>query len=1170
MNGNEQTNQPSLDKSPLVQSDTPSGVSSPVKKRAVKKAVRKAVRKKVRIPKGASAKPQPSKLDRLIAKARNMYEDYVRKIELLEGSGADMSGIANNRESAGQMVDSIGTSAELKQFFSICKELNSGLGEIQNTFTTDLINALKGGVEVLETQGKDIKPVNESITAEEAAVGNVKMSSKELGAALNQINEIRLWIKAEIESVPETSEEAVTEEETDIEGDLTADEGESFAETVQEPISGEGVLPQTEIAAGEEGMAEEKTVLAEQEEESVEETAEIASPTPEEEEQEQKRREMAELVNNAYLNIQNAQEENSLKFSEAIEMVERAGNLISTGNYDDVESLLQMVPLSIDTEIELRKSVGKKLEKCRKDLITATQQGINCDELKLKFTAARELFDSSDFTKANVAATAMEAEIAKVVDDFNQTVKKIEEVKANVTLARQEEINVSEEIGKFQFLKSFMAAGEYTRAQDTLLVVNVAIMKKRKIRVMEEINQTKIILGKAPEYIDVKEPLAILDRAASELEENEIDEALESVKESKDLSMSIREKYLELVEKSNAISSRIQDLSEFDIDPAKIIEEYSIGKEELKKGDFGLCSEHFEKALSVIDSLGEEAQNKNKGIIIKDLNKIGAELSELEEEYPDDDISELVEKHTTLQERFEEAEDLDDIRNLKNSVNGLENAIKEKKVELAKLAKKKRERAVQGEFNEKVQRCRMLMEDIGLQTDIENEKRSVRECISTAQGGDITTGLSSINEIYNKLIEKKKDLDIRVEISLEGIGFELNVWGEAKVKVGNVGSFPISGLSVGLEGPFEMRRGISFDRLEPQDIKTGSVAIKFTGVGRIPVDITLDFTSQPDGVKRHKSLMRWAEVNKETPYKLSMEFEEHEKKIVKQKSAAIIKEKPSMRMIPKESRKPIKISPFDTCPVCRSPVEKGALKYLCGCAQIYHKKCAEKVNNNSCLSCGVALFENENMIMTSCSICHMDVWHDDEMIAHDCGEYYHRDCILAAGTCKNCYAPVDSSTGFLLSTCMVCLEIVKDDDDHQRCQCGEAYHAPCYGRLNFCIRCGTNRNPSALVKYPKVIQKEEEPEQIRKEEKESPVAPIVAESIKPAKVKQEMRPIVPEVASTAITAAPSTPTTKEEEGSAEKESPKEAESSAEVPAESSNGGLDDDLDSLLDDLEETL
>jgi len=1168
MNGNEEATQPSLDKSPLVQGDTPSGVSSPVKRKVVKKAVRKAVRKKVRTPKGAPAKPQPSKLDKLIAKSRKMYEDYVRKIELLEGSGADMSGIASNRESAAHIVDSIGTSTELKQFFAICKELNKGLGEIQKTFTKDLINALKGGVEALEAQGKDVSAVNESIAAEESAVQNVKMSSMELEAALNQINEIRLWIKAEIERGPETAEEAVTGEEEVVAGQAE-DVGEALPEAQQEAVAAEEALPETGIAAVKEEIADEEGILAEQEEETVEETAEAAAKGPEEEERELKRREMAELVNNAYLSIQTAQEENTLQFKEAIEIVERAGNLISKGNYDDVESLLQLVPLSIDAEIELRKSVGKKLEKCRKDLIQATQKGINCDEIRHKFNSAREFFDSSDFSGANESATAMETEIAKLVEDFTNTVNKIEEVKSNVNLARQEEIDVSEEIGKFQFLKSFMASGEYSRAQDTLTAVNGAIMKKRTNRVMEEINQTKIILGKAPDYIDVKEPLAILDRAAKELEENELEKALESVKESKDLSMTIREKYLELVEKSNAISSRIQELRELEIDAEEALEEYSVGKEELKKGDFGLCSEHFEKALSVMDSLGEGAQVKIKGLITEELNRIGAELSELEEEYPDEDIAGLGEEHAALQELHEKAESLEDIRNLKSSVDELGKKSREKKQELAELAKEKSERAVQGEFNEKAQRCRMLMEDISLQVDIENEKISIRDIISAAQGGDIIKALSSLNDVYNELIEKKKELDLRVDIGIEGKGFEINVWGEAKIKVANVGSFPISGLSVGLEGPFEMRRDIKFDRIEPQNIKTAAVAMKFTGVGRIPVDITLDFSSEPDGVKRHKTTMRWAEVNKEAPYEVFMDLGEQEKKIAKQKSAVTIVEKPSMRMLQKEGRKPIKASPLDICPVCRSAVISGALKYLCGCSQMYHKKCAEKVNNNSCLSCGVALFENENMTLTSCSICQMDVWHDDEMIVHDCGEYYHRDCILATGKCKNCFAPVDSSTGFLVSTCMVCHDIVKDDDDHRRCKCGEAYHTPCYGRLNYCIRCGTNINPSARAKYPKETQVEQPKEKIPTEVKASPVAPVAAES-EQLKTKPEMRPVSREIPSTASTAVSSTPATPEEGSKAEEESPKVEESSAMVPAESSDTEIDDDLASLLDDLEDTL
>jgi len=49
---------------------------------------------------------------------------------------------------------------------------------------------------------------------------------------------------------------------------------------------------------------------------------------------------------------------------------------------------------------------------------------------------------------------------------------------------------------------------------------------------------------------------------------------------------------------------------------------------------------------------------------------------------------------------------------------------------------------------------------------------------------------------------------------------------------------------------------------------------------------------------------------------------------------------------------------------------------------------------------------------------------------------------------------------------MVCHEIVKDDEDYRRCGCGEAYHRNCYGRVNFCVRCGTNINPNVQRKSP--------------------------------------------------------------------------------------------------------
>ncbi len=156
-------------------------------------------------------------------------------------------------------------------------------------------------------------------------------------------------------------------------------------------------------------------------------------------------------------------------------------------------------------------------------------------------------------------------------------------------------------------------------------------------------------------------------------------------------------------------------------------------------------------------------------------------------------------------------------------------------------------------------------------------------------------------------------------------------------------------------------------------------------------------------------------------------------------------------------------STFDVCTVCKKPVGTHEARYLCGCNQLYHKGCAEKVSSNFCNECGGDLFDIENMFLVTCSICGGDVWYDDTLLVHDCGAFYHRDCILTEMECGNCYGPVDAATGYIMATCMVCYKIVRDDSDSVRCDCGEPYHDKCYDIINYCTRCGKNLSEGATV-----------------------------------------------------------------------------------------------------------
>ena len=1219
-----------------------SNVSAPV----AKKAVKRAVRRKVKSVKGASPAPKISKLERIIKKSKNVYRDYVTKIHLLEGSGADISSLTDTWTNAEAMSVSIRTGAELKQFLATSKELSAGIGKIQKEFSADTINALFGAVETLMNEGRDVSVLMESLDAGEKSLQNLKITSKGLEDALNHINDIRFTIKQEMEALAQAKQEeaAVAEKPAQEIGETETGETteEVAAETPDEALQEEAVQEEAEPVTGEaeveiaaeegpvgaesETAAEEGQVEAEEdhgvteaetgaeteaggesgemgevqtgelEEGAVSGETEMAGEavlTPQDDEFEQEKQHMAVLVNEVYMEIAEAQKANSLPFTEAMEIITRAGDLVEESRLDEIGALREDVYKAMENEIELRQSVGLKLEKSRKDILAATNRGINLGSVTELFSKARELFSTHSFSEADGIAETLKTELEKVIGDFERTISQIEDVKGTITRAREENLDVGEEMERFRSLKKLISDGEFGPAQEALASINVAILSKGKSLLKKDIDQTRAILEKAPSYIDITEPMQILTRANEELENNELEKAAESVKESKDLAMVIRERYLELVENSKDISVSISELTSLDIDTKDILELYSSAKDELKNGDFSGCEEHFREVMKAIDVARDGMFDVLSERINKDLSAIQDELAEIRKTYPDMDISDLLDENVALSHRYDKAENVPALRRIVNRLEDFKTDVEEKKKEIINAQEEQKRIAVENRFKETEGRARMLLSDVRPYVSIRKQEKMVNEAVAVAGGGDFTEAQSLIDRVYGMLVEMKKELDRRVEIGLEGKGFERGVWGETRVKVCNFGSFTLTDLTIKLEGSFEVRREIHFDVLEPQELAETSIAMKFTEVGRMPVDIKMAFTTEQDGVKREKDSMGWVEVGRDPPFKLFMPLEDKKPEPERKE-----KKMPVLKEIGGEEKKEMeKISTLDICPVCKEIVGSGDLRYLCGCNQMYHKPCAEKVNNNSCLTCGVALFEVDNMILITCPICRMDIWYDDEIIAHDCGEYYHRDCILGTGTCKNCYAPVDGTTGFLCSTCLVCGRMIKDDGDYRKCRCGEPYHGTCYRRVNYCVRCAANLNPNVEKKKHSVSMRPQVNEPPRMHPATASPSTVSPAAVSPSAASPTA--VSPSAASpTAVSPSAASPTAVPpsaaspvaRSASSSEADPQPAKSAAaataedtaveettvdethvtETPSESAAPEKDMDLDSLLDDLVDDL
>jgi len=125
--------------------------------------------------------------------------------------------------------------------------------------------------------------------------------------------------------------------------------------------------------------------------------------------------------------------------------------------------------------------------------------------------------------------------------------------------------------------------------------------------VREKLQEARAMLEKAPSFIDITGPMAILDRAEEEIKGNDNEKASTSIEESTKMALGIRERYGELVKQSEKILEEAQTLKDKENDTSQIEELFTSGKSSLMGGDFDLCEEKFMSALQVIENIKEGA-----------------------------------------------------------------------------------------------------------------------------------------------------------------------------------------------------------------------------------------------------------------------------------------------------------------------------------------------------------------------------------------------------------------------------------------------------------------------------------------------------------------------------------------------------------------------------------
>lgn len=120
--------------------------------------------------------------------------------------------------------------------------------------------------------------------------------------------------------------------------------------------------------------------------------------------------------------------------------------------------------------------------------------------------------------------------------------------------------------------------------------------------------ETRAMLDRAPPYIDVSKPRAVLERARTEMDGGELGKAEVSIGESKALVSAIHQRYTGLVTNSEELLVKIQGLKEKGAPTEAVLEIFNRGKDAMKNGDFDGCDVSFTQTAAAIDEAARAAE----------------------------------------------------------------------------------------------------------------------------------------------------------------------------------------------------------------------------------------------------------------------------------------------------------------------------------------------------------------------------------------------------------------------------------------------------------------------------------------------------------------------------------------------------------------------------------
>ncbi len=460
---------------------------------------------------------------------------------------------------------------------------------------------------------------------------------------------------------------------------------------------------------------------------------------------------------------------------------------------------------------------------------------------------------------------------------------------------------------QYREIEGNLALGEYETCMDQIQKAQGDMEFARRNFIVESLTYCYDLIQVAPDYIDLSGPKDMYSEAMGIYGEGNVDEALKTAGEMRSAVDDLKEEHERLLGMITGCEKDVEMAAGRGIDTGDAAEVVASAKSSMLAGDFPTAFASARAARAIIDKANEAAYHTFREKAW--TTWLGAQnmlASAVEDGVEVDGGEQLLQK---AREAFDLATSIDMFNDVYEHIDTLQRKEAEGREE-----KREEREALEGVRSE-VER-------------LEAEAGRVRgHIVLSALDSDLSL-LADARERKNldemrALVEKStatldEALLISPEIFLEiaGEGLRPDVWSQISLVVSNVGKANARNIRMNFDGPLEVRRVKTIDGLRAGEKKVMEVGVKFSGVGKVPIDVEIIYGRTLDEKQYLFSEETWLEVG----------------------DAAT-----------GGARRVTRIGSSYECSFCKQVIEGDDGVVKCSCNLAYHEHCARK--SGSCPSC---------------------------------------------------------------------------------------------------------------------------------------------------------------------------------------------------------------------------